>query len=91
MVEIERCKYLLPCSYCDKYDIPCKASKESLANYYNIPIANIPATEETTEDTENICNHNWRYKSTIMNPDGCVECYLCDRCGEIKVMPIEAL
>lgn len=88
MVEIERCKYLLPCGYCDKYDIHCKATQEDLKNYYNIPIVN---TSHATEETENICNHNWRYKGTIMNPDGCVELYLCDKCGEIKEMPIKAL
>lgn len=27
MTELKKCKYLLPCGYCDKYDMPCKTKK----------------------------------------------------------------
>ena len=79
MKEIKRCKYLLPCGYCDKYDIPCKASKKDLANYYNIPLA---------EETEDICNHDWRFECSIINEAGCAERHRCAKCGETKTFEV---
>lgn len=83
MKEIKRCKYLLPCGYCDKYDIPCKASKEDMANYYNTP--------NTVEETENICNHDWRFECTVFNEAECIERHYCTRCGETKSIKIVGL
>lgn len=78
MVEIERCKYLLPCGYCDKYDVPCKASKEDLANYYNISL------------TEIGCNHDWKFECHIENTARCGKRYRCAKCGETKIVEVKA-
>lgn len=84
MVEIERCKYLLPCGYCDKYEIPCKASREDMTNYYNVPL-----TKE--ENNTFSCNHDWRFESSIINEDGCTERHRCTKCGETKTFKVIGL
>lgn len=76
MVEIERCKYLLPCGYCDKYNIPCKASKKDLMRYYGI-----------AEEDEEKCEHEWRYKGK--NEIG--HYYKCIKCDTMKVIPLGSL
>lgn len=83
-VEILRCKYLLPCGYCDKYDMPCKASKEDTVNFYNIPNA-----IEETKNSSNNCDHNWEYIYTSLSYP-VYEYYRCTKCGETKKMEIEA-
>ena len=83
MVEIERCKYLLPCGYCDKYDMPCKTTKEDLAKFYCVPL--------NTNTTESICNHDWRFKCSILNESGCAEQHYCAKCGEIKTFKVKGL
>lgn len=73
-VEIKRCKYLLPCGYCDKYDIPCKAKKEDLFNFYNVP---------NTEDIKK-CEHKWEEVGHSVDPDYVIYHYVCSKCGEKK-------
>lgn len=75
-VEICRCKYLLPCGYCDKYDIPCKAKGEDMVNFYNIPLA---------EDIKE-CDHDWRFLQECYDDDNHIflNKYFCAHCGEIK-------
>jgi hypothetical protein len=76
MIEIHRCKYLLPCGYCDKYDIPCKATDEDVSKHHALPIDN--ATE---------CNHEWRFECSLCSiVDGVeyAEIYRCPKCGMTK-------
>jgi hypothetical protein len=74
MAEIERCKYFLPCGYCDKYDIPCKASKENLANYYGI------------SDVPKECEHNWQFVQQYWNSEThkFFNKYVCTECGNVE-------
>ena len=71
--EICRCKYLLPCGYCDKYDIPCKAKKEDLFNFYNIPLEDIKE-----------CEHEWELTESSLDPIYVTLHYVCSKCGEKK-------
>ena len=75
-VEICRCKYLLPCGYCDKYDMPCKANKEDMVNFYNISLAEDKKEEE--------CKHEWEMTGHSIDPFNVIYHYVCSRCGEKK-------
>lgn len=89
--EIYRCKYLLPCSYCDKYDIPCKAKREDLVNY---SVLHGEISEEVATDIKNAlnCNHDWRYEGTgFNNSSSAYEIHRCNKCGMTKEVKIEAL
>lgn len=82
MAEIKRCKYLLPCGYCDKYDIPCKVSREDMANHYY----NVTLTEK--ENNTFSCSHDWRLETSILNEDGYTERHHCAKCGETKTLRV---
>ncbi len=85
-VEIYRCKYLLPCGYCDKYDIPCKAKKEDVYNFYNTPLEE--DIKECDKDTNN-CDHDWHYEGAgFDNSSSAYERHRCSKCGMVKEFQI---
>ena len=78
------CEHLLPCGYCNKYDVPCKATAERIINY-NYLIGEID--KETAEEMEanNKCEHEWE-NFHIIDKGGFEhreECR-CTKCGAVK-------
>lgn len=70
MAEIYKCKYLLPCGHCDKYNIICevnKTIKSSIKSYCD-------------------CQHDWTNRCGITDTKANIEysMYICSKCGDVK-------
>lgn len=86
MVEIYKCKYLLPCGYCDKYNTQCKADRERVVSTPAELYKNLKEEFELHDkDTStSICNHAWYYDSYIDDINGRTEKHVCNYCGKVK-------
>lgn len=74
---IEKCKYLLPCGHCDKFDRLCN---------YNTPIElNHEYIEGSQKvrifDNKTDCDHQWSWQRSTSKGD---LLYICKCCGAIK-------
>ena len=81
-----KCKYLLPCGHCDKFDKVCDQNKP-------FTIKGVPLTQDEdyikevldTQTKMAICIHEWEPMNTV-NTAGYV--YRCKKCGAMKTEPI---
>lgn len=66
------CKYILPCGYCDKYDVPCKAIINDIKEIQN----------DFESYKKEHCDHNW--ESILVVDQGGLRRrteYRCSKCG----------
>lgn len=83
---MKACEHFLPCGYCNKYDVPCKATAEGIIDY-NYLIGEIDL--ETAEEMKaaNKCEHEWRYQGQLGNRHH----YKCIKCDTLKAVPLSNL
>ena len=87
---MKACKYFLPCGYCDKYDVPCKATPNGIIDY-NVIIGEISPEQaeemKSYNDCKNECEHEWRYQGELGNRHH----YKCIKCDTLKAVPLSNL
>lgn len=72
---MEICKYILPCGYCDKYDMPCKATEK----------------DTEIKNTFNCDHDWHYEGTGFGNSSSAYERYRCTKCGmfkEVKVIEL---
>lgn len=85
-IEEFKCKYLLPCGHCDKFDKVCDHNKPSTVQ--GVPLTQNEDYIREVLDTEiktAMCIHEWEPVNSI-NTAGYV--YRCRKCGTTKTEPI---
>ena len=85
-IEEFKCKYLLPCGHCDKFDKKCEHN-DPISVQSGSPLkVNEHIIEVMDTQTEKaICNHEWEPLNTV-NTAGYV--YRCRKCGATKTEPV---
>lgn len=83
---MKACEHFLPCGYCNKYDVPCKATADGIIDY-NYLIGEIDLETAEEMKSANKCKHEWRYKGK--NEVG--HHYECIKCGTMKIAPLGSL
>lgn len=93
---MKACEHFLPCGYCNKYDVPCKATADGIIDYnYLIGEIDLETAEEMKACNANESHDcNWivaKAEAVTKEEAGCATYYTqrCSVCGKERIKKVE--